>query len=116
MKERVLTIGQKVALVLDCDDYIADGTITGIEPEHDGDSLTTTNPKDMVRIKITKAQTDKTELIKGNEVLVQNQHVYVFTDKKFHGEPVCLEHMETEDDYPYFCPELQENCFEAELN
>jgi hypothetical protein len=31
------------------------------------------------------------------------------------GDVVCYEHNETEDGYPYYCPELQENFFSIEL-
>ena len=31
------------------------------------------------------------------------------------GDIVCYEHNKTEDDYPYYCPELQENFFSIEL-
>ena len=31
------------------------------------------------------------------------------------GDIVCYEHRETMDDYPYYCPELQENMFGIEL-
>ena len=31
------------------------------------------------------------------------------------GDIVCYEHKETEDGYPYYCPELQENMFGIEL-
>jgi len=31
------------------------------------------------------------------------------------GDIVCYEHNETMDDYPYYCPELDENFFSCEL-
>ena len=31
------------------------------------------------------------------------------------GDIVCYEHNETEDEYPYYCPALQENFFSIEL-
>jgi len=32
------------------------------------------------------------------------------------GDIVCYEHNQTEDGYPYYCPELQENMFSFEVD
>lgn len=34
--------------------------------------------------------------------------------ESFNNEVVCYEHHETEDNYPFYCPQLQENCFDFE--
>lgn len=34
----------------------------------------------------------------------------------FKGCKVCYEHKETKDHYPYYCPEMQENCWDNELS
>lgn len=33
-----------------------------------------------------------------------------------YGYPVCYEHLETEAEYPYYCPVLDENLFEFETD
>lgn len=35
--------------------------------------------------------------------------------KTFQGFPICYEHQETEDRYDYYCPDLQQNCWETEI-
>ncbi len=44
--------------------------------------------------------------------------VYPQVRVTFHGECICEEinRDEMEDDYPYYCPALDENCFEFELD
>ena len=38
--------------------------------------------------------------------------------KTFHGEKICYEHCkdELQSDYPYYCPEYDENVYEVELD
>lgn len=35
--------------------------------------------------------------------------------KRFQGHQVCVEHF-VDIDYPYYCPDLQENCYTIELD
>ena len=44
------------------------------------------------------------------------ENIYQFADGLVgrDGNPVCYEHMETEDEYPYYSPYLDENLFEFE--
>lgn len=43
------------------------------------------------------------------------RNLYKIADgETFHDEVVCYEHNETEHDYPFYCPSMQENCFEIE--
>ncbi len=34
---------------------------------------------------------------------------------RYSGDIICYEHNETEDEYPYYCPALQENFFSFEV-
>lgn len=48
--------------------------------------------------------------------LTDIRYVYkIVPDKLFHGMRVCYEHNETDGEYPYYCPERQEGCYEFEL-
>ena len=45
------------------------------------------------------------------------QYLYkIVPGKTFDGLTVCYEHNKMEHNYPYFCPEADENCFENELD
>lgn len=51
----------------------------------------------------------------GSEIECSPSNVYQLAERRmFHGHPVVWEHDE-EIDYPYFCPDLDENCYTVEL-
>ena len=49
------------------------------------------------------------------EALYEDVYQIVPGRRACSGDIVCYEHKETEDGYPYYCPELQENMFGFEL-
>ena len=103
--KRVFTIGERVWW---SDDYMCGwGTIALINrqdtierdvcSDYNGDILT-----------ITKDS--------GGEIETTPSCVYqIAKGKTFRGKPVCWEHDE-DIDYPFYCPEEDENCFHFELD
>lgn len=47
----------------------------------------------------------------GGEIETTPDRVWQLSPYAFQGYATCWEHNETDDDYPLFCPERQENCF-----
>ena len=52
----------------------------------------------------------------GGEIETSPSCVYQIAPGRFFwGEVVCWEHNETDESYPFFCPERYENCFHFEV-